>query len=83
MDIGQTFVKFLQDTGFATISWQQAVMLVVSCVLLYLAIAKQYEPLLLLPIAFGMLLANLPGANLAGQGKGEYRVYSGYCPREN
>lgn len=67
MDIGQTFVKFLQDTGFATISWQQAVMLVVSCVLLYLAIAKQYEPLLLLPIAFGMLLANLPGANLAVQ----------------
>ena len=39
----------------------------VSCVLLYLAIAKQYEPLLLLPIAFGMLLANLPGANLAVQ----------------
>ena len=67
MDIGQTFVKFLQDTGFATISWQQAVMLVVSCLLLDLAIAKQYEPLLLLPIAFGMLLANLPGANLAVQ----------------
>lgn len=67
MDIGQTFVKFLQDTGFATISWQQAVMLVISCVLLYLAIVKQYEPLLLLPIAFGMLLANLPGANLAVQ----------------
>ncbi len=67
MDIGQTFVKFLQDTGFATISWQQAVMLVISCILLYLAIVKQYEPLLLLPIAFGMLLANLPGANLAVQ----------------
>lgn len=67
MDIGQTFVKFLQDTGFATISWQQAVMLVISCFLLYLAIVKQYEPLLLLPIAFGMLLANLPGANLAVQ----------------
>ena len=60
-------MKFLQDTGFATISWQQAVMLVISCILLYLAIVKQYEPLLLLPIAFGMLLANLPGANLAVQ----------------
>ena len=38
MDIGQTFVKFLQDTGFATISWQQAVMLVISCILLYLSL---------------------------------------------
>lgn len=39
-------------------------MILVSCVLLYLAIGKQFEPLLLLPIAFGMLLANLPGADL-------------------
>ena len=44
--------------------WKYAVMIAVSCGLLYLAIVKQFEPLLLLPIAFGMLLANLPGANL-------------------
>ncbi len=44
--------------GFA--DWRYPVMILISCVLLYLAIAKKYEPLLLLPIAFGMLLANLP-----------------------
>jgi oxaloacetate decarboxylase beta subunit len=45
-------------------TWQQVVMIVLACVLVYLAIVKKYEPLLLLPIAFGMLLANLPMANL-------------------
>ena len=48
-------------TGFG---WQNAIMIAVSCLLIYLAIHKQYEPLLLLPIAFGMLLANLPLAGL-------------------
>ncbi len=51
---------FVADSGFANLSWQQAVMLVVSFVLMYLAIVKQFEPLLLLPIAFGMFLANFP-----------------------
>jgi oxaloacetate decarboxylase beta subunit len=50
------------STGFATITWQQLVMLGISFILLYLAIVKQFEPLLLLPIAFGMLLVNLPAA---------------------
>jgi oxaloacetate decarboxylase beta subunit len=50
--------------GFANINWQIAVMLLVSFILLYLAIVKGFEPLLLLPIAFGMLLTNLPGAGL-------------------
>ena len=45
-------------------TWQQGVMLLVSFFLLYLAIHKKYEPLLLLPIAFGMLLTNLPGAGM-------------------
>ena len=47
-------------TGFANMTGGNLIMLVVSCVLLYLAIVKQYEPLLLVPISFGMLLANLP-----------------------
>ena len=64
MDIGQTFIDFANQSGFATMTWQQGVMIVVACILLYLAIVKQYEPLLLLPIAFGMLLTNLPGAGL-------------------
>lgn len=48
------------DSGFAAVTWQQCLMIIVSCVLIYLAIVKKFEPLLLLPIAFGMLLANLP-----------------------
>ncbi len=54
----------LQDSGFAAITLQQVIMIVVACVLVYLAIVKKFEPLLLLPIAFGVLLANLPLANL-------------------
>lgn len=50
----------LQDSGFIGIDWQCIVMIIVSLVLLYLAIVKEYEPLLLLPISFGMLLVNLP-----------------------
>lgn len=52
------------DSGFAAITWQQCIMIVVACVLVYLAIVKKFEPLLLLPIAFGVLLANLPLAGL-------------------
>ena len=54
----------LQDSGFAAITLQQGIMIVVACVLVYLAIVKKFEPLLLLPIAFGVLLANLPLAGL-------------------
>ncbi|MDF2521919.1 MAG: sodium ion-translocating decarboxylase subunit beta [Clostridia bacterium] len=60
----EELVKLYQSTGFAVITWQQTVMLVVSCILLYLALKKGFEPLLLIPIAFGMLLANLPAAGL-------------------
>ncbi|MBR6880239.1 MAG: sodium ion-translocating decarboxylase subunit beta [Clostridiales bacterium] len=49
-----------QGSGFYAMTWQQAVMILVSFVLIYLAIHKKFEPLLLLPIAFGMLLTNLP-----------------------
>ena len=55
---------FWQNTGFALMEYGHVVMLLISLVLLYLAIAKGFEPLLLLPIAFGILLANLPGADL-------------------
>lgn len=60
--------KFFADMGimslFAGEGWKNAVMIAIGCVLLYLAIVKKYEPLLLLPIAFGMILTNLPGAGL-------------------
>ena len=48
------------QSGIANMTWQQGVMLLISFVLFYLAIKKQFEPLLLLPIAFGMMLTNLP-----------------------
>ena len=59
-------VNFLQQTGFYIVQQNplNLVMLVISFVLLYLAIVKKFEPLLLLPIAFGMLLTNLPGAGM-------------------
>lgn len=53
-------VEFLQATGFAHLTWQQAVMLGVAGLLLYLAIVREFEPLLLVPIGFGALLTNLP-----------------------
>lgn len=53
-----------EQSGFAALTWQHLVMIAVACVLIYLAIVKGFEPLLLLPIAFGVLLANLPGADL-------------------
>ncbi|HBS94002.1 MAG TPA: glutaconyl-CoA decarboxylase subunit beta, partial [Firmicutes bacterium] len=57
-------VQFWQSTGFACATPGQVLMIAVSLFLIYLAIVKKYEPLLLLPISFGMLLANIPGANL-------------------
>ena len=60
----ETIVKLAEKSAFANISWQEAVMLLLSFVLMYLAIVKKFEPLLLLPIAFGMALTNIPGANL-------------------
>src|SRR5690554_1118180 len=60
----EIFTDFWYSTGFALMEYGHAVMLLISFVLLYLAIAKGFEPLLLVPIAFGMMLANLPGANL-------------------
>ena len=56
----EVFKNLWETSGIAAMTWQQGVMILVSFILFYLAIKKQYEPLLLLPIAFGMLLTNLP-----------------------
>ena len=64
MNFFAVVAEMLSESGFAALTWQNAVMLLISFVLLYLAIHKQFEPLLLLPIAFGMFLANLPLADL-------------------
>ena len=57
-------LEFFEQMGFMNMTIQQGIMLLLSFFLLFLAIKKQYEPLLLLPIAFGMLLTNLPGAGM-------------------
>ena len=56
------------NTGLYQMSWGQGLMLLVGILLIYLAIVKKFEPLLLLPIGFGALLSNIPGANLAVDG---------------
>ncbi|MBR0156382.1 MAG: sodium ion-translocating decarboxylase subunit beta [Clostridia bacterium] len=67
-DIFKVFSGLFSESGilgfFADGGWKFAVMIGIACILLYLAIVKKFEPLLLLPIAFGMLLTNLPGAGL-------------------
>ena len=60
----QGIIEFFQTMGFLHMDWRQGVMLLLSFFLLWLAIKKEFEPLLLLPIAFGMLLTNLPNANM-------------------
>ena len=64
----EAIIRFLQDTGFYLFTqdgnWRCLVMSGIACVLLYLGIVKKFEPLLLVPIAFGMLITNLPGANM-------------------
>ena len=56
----ETLTNLWGDTGIANFSYQNGIMIVVSFIFLYLAIRHGFEPLLLVPIAFGMLLSNLP-----------------------
>ena len=59
MSFAETLKNLLDQTAFATLTWGNYVMILVACVLLFLAIKKGFEPLLLIPIAFGMLLVNI------------------------
>jgi len=64
----QNLLDFLKSTGlyqfFQDNNWQYVIMILIALGLLYLAIKKKFEPYLLLPIAFGMLLVNLPGSGV-------------------
>ena len=68
MDGLQAIINFIRDTGFYQVTqgggWKNLIMLCVACFLLYLGIGKKFEPLLMVTIAFGMLMTNLPGANM-------------------
>ena len=74
INVGEILLNLWNDSGFAAIfsgfnagGWQNLVMIAIACVLLYLGIVKQFEPLLLVGIAFGCLLSNLPSAGLYNQ----------------
>ena len=59
------FQTLISGSGFAGLSWQNLVMFAIGGVLIFLAVKKHYEPLLLIPIGFGAILANLPQAMLS------------------
>jgi oxaloacetate decarboxylase beta subunit len=63
-------LKLFVDSGFANLDWTNWLMFIVAGVLVYLAIKKHYEPLLLIPISFGIVLANFPLADMGSYGKG-------------
>ncbi|MCW8944115.1 MAG: sodium ion-translocating decarboxylase subunit beta [Sedimenticola sp.] len=65
-----------QSMGIANMTWGQLLMMLVGCLLIYLAVAKKFEPLLLLPIGFGAILSNIPEAGIADAGGLLYYIYS-------
>ena len=69
MNVGESLLKLCQDSGIYALfsDPKPLIMIAIACVLLYLAVVKKYEPLLLMPIAFGMLLTNLPIAGMYNQ----------------
>ncbi len=71
VDFGEKFLNLWESSGLANGAWENYVMLAISFVLMYLAIVKKFEPLLLLPIAFGMFLINIPGAQAIVWGRYE------------
>ena len=68
MNFFNVLAELLEASGFAALTWQNLAMILVSFVLFYLAIVKKFEPLLLLPISFGMFLVNLPLTGLMDEG---------------
>lgn len=75
--MGEILREFWFSTGFSAMTYKELIMIVIACVFLYLAVAKKYEPYLLIPIAFGMLLVNMP---LAGLMEGDgllHLIYAG------
>ncbi len=64
LNLAKALSNLIMSTGLVNLSLQQIIMFFIACLLIYLAIVKGFEPLLLLPIGFGMLLANIPNAGL-------------------
>lgn len=66
--MSQILLQFLRSTAIASLTWQHILMISIGCLLIYLGIAKRYEPLLLVPIGFGAVLVNIPLAGLTEPG---------------
>ena len=66
--------KLINSSGFVGLEWQNGVMFIVGGILITLAIRKNFEPLLLVPIGFGAILANIPGAEMVANDKDLYPV---------
>ena len=73
----EVLTKIMQGSGFAALDWRTVIMLLIACLLLYMGIGKGFEPLLLVPIAFGMLLANLPVTGLFNEPVYDAATHSG------
>ena len=69
--IRDALMNLWQQSGFSSITWQQVVMIIIACILLFFAIVKKFEPMLLITISFGMLLANLPKTGLMAEAVGD------------
>ena len=86
MSFFSVLAELLEASGFAALTWQNIAMIFVSFILFYLAIVKKFEPLLLLPISFGMFLVNLPLAGLMNEGgvdKGGIIYFMSYGVKSN
>ena len=79
-------IKLITDSGFANMTWGNFVMFTISGILIYLAVKKEYEPYLLIPIGFGIILANFPLADMGSYGEGiitliyDYGIKTGLLP---
>jgi len=69
--------RLLQQSGLTSLTLGHSLMLLIGCLLLYLGIKKRYEPLLLVPIGFGVIVANIPSAGLMEEGGLLYHLYTG------
>ena len=77
LSFGDAATKILGTTGFSSLTLGHGLMILIACVMLYLAIWKKFEPLLLLPIGFGCLLANLPLSMMTSTDEGVYTTLVG------
>ena len=83
MSFLESISKFILTMGVAGFTWQQGVMIVVACILIYLALRKGFEPLLLVPIGFGVLLGNLPLAGLMDPSHPGHHLFYEYHTNES